>query len=89
MAGMYGMDVDQIRTLGNQMQQKADEIKQIAQAISSQLQSAQWMGPDAERFRSDWQGQHVTALNNVAEAVRGAGQSALNNATEQEATSSR
>jgi len=87
MAQFTGMDVAAVRQLSTQMSAKADEIGQIASQLTNSLQGAQWVGPDRERFLSEWQGQHVAALNRVVEGLRAASQTANRNAQEQEAAS--
>jgi hypothetical protein len=89
MAGMKGMDVDAVQKLGQQMQNKSDDIKTIVNQIQSLVGGAQWVGPDADRFRNDWESNLKNQLNNTADALHGAGQSALNNATEQAGVSDR
>ena len=63
------------------------EQHHIHALVRTQLDGAQWLGPDAEKFRSEWKGQHVTALNQVAMAVSDAGRAAMGNANAQETTS--
>jgi len=46
-----------------------------------------WKGPDAEKFRSEWSGSHVTALAKVAQALEEAGKQATKNAAQQEEAS--
>jgi hypothetical protein len=45
------------------------------------------MGPDADTFRSEWSGNHMTSLTKVAEALKDAGQKATRNAEEQSTAS--
>lgn len=81
-----GMDVGQVQNLGNQLKNQAGQIDQIVNHINSlaaELQAA-WKGKDAQDFDGWWQQQHRPALQHAAEAIRGLGQSALNNATEQQ-----
>ena len=87
MAQFTGMDIAGVRQLSQQMNAKADEIQSIGQQLTSALQSAQWVGPDRERFLSDWQGQHMQALSRVVEALRDASMRANRNADEQEQAS--
>jgi uncharacterized protein YukE len=84
---MFGMDIQQVRQLSTQLSQKASDIEQILSSLSSQLNSTQWEGPDANQFRNDWTGQHTTALRNVANALRDASAKATQNASQQEQTS--
>lgn len=79
-----GMDIAAVRSLATQMTHSASEIQQLASQLTSQLQSASWVGPDRERFVSDWQSTHVTQLNQVVQALNDAAQRANQNAQEQE-----
>jgi len=87
MATFTGMDIAQVRQLSQQMNTKADEIRNIMQQLTSALNSAQWVGPDRERFVGEWQSQHCAALNNVIQGLQAASQTANKNAQEQEAAS--
>lgn len=88
MPGQFtGMDIAAVRQLSQQMKAKADEIRTLSQQLTGQLQNAQWVGPDRDRFTNDWQSQHVAALNRVAEGLEHASQAADNNASQQEQAS--
>jgi uncharacterized protein YukE len=86
-----GMDVEAVTGLGHQLQSQADAINGVISAVDGivrQLESV-WQGNDARQFAEWWNTQHKPALHNAEEAVRGLGQSALNNASDQAATSGR
>lgn len=86
-----GMDVEAVTGLGHQLQNQADAINQViatVDGIVSQLEGA-WQGNDARQFADWWNSQHKPALHNAEEAVRGLGQSAINNANDQAAVSNR
>jgi len=87
MASFTGMDIAQVRNLSTQLNSKADEIRNIMNQLTNALQSAQWVGPDRERFVGEWQSQHCSALNNVIQGLEAASQTANKNAQEQEAAS--
>jgi len=87
MASFTGMDIGAVRTLASQLSAKADEIDAIANGLSSQLDGVQWVGFDADSFRSDWQSTHRIQLHNVATALRDASTRATANATQQEQAS--
>ncbi len=89
MAGFIGMDVEQVRSLANQLGQKAQTIDEVISSITSTLANTEWRGQDADQFRSDWEGNLTTQLRNVAQTLRDTEQRANNNATEQEQTSSK
>ena len=84
---MFGMDIAQVRTLATSLNTKAGEIDTIVNRVTSELQSTQWKGPDAENFRSDWNGALTKQLRNVAQQLRDASQRATRNANEQEQAS--
>jgi hypothetical protein len=83
------MDVEAVKTLGDQMKRKAGDIERIIQDVQTLVGGASWEGPDAVRFRDDWQNCLSGNLRTVATALEGAGQSAMNNAQEQHDVSQR
>jgi len=84
---LYGADIEQVQQLSNQLNAKASEIQNVISQLSSAISSVNWMGPDADRFRSDWQGQHVAQLKQVVSALQTASQNARRNAQEQQTAS--
>lgn len=85
---VWGLDVQQVRQLSSQLNQKAGEIESVLSTLTSALANTQWEGPDAVSFRNEWSGQHTGALRQVANALRDAGSKAAQNAAAQETTSS-
>jgi hypothetical protein len=86
MSNKVGMDIELVRSMGQTMQAKADELANgVVPMLDRLVQNipAVWKGPDANMFRDWWTGQHRTHLLAVAHDLRGLGQSALNNAHEQ------
>lgn len=88
MAQVIGMDPQAVRELARQLDTSAGQIEQIRSQLTSKLSATQWIGNDAQQFRSDWQSTHVAALNRVVEALKQASQTANRNAQAQEQTSS-
>jgi len=84
MSQFTGMNIAEVRQTANLLNSKADEIQSAQQQLTQSLQGTAWVGPDRERFLSDWQSQHVAALNRVVEGIREASRRALSNADEQE-----
>lgn len=84
---VWGLDVQQVRQLSTQLNQKASDIDSILTSLTSALNGTQWEGPDATQFRNDWTGQHTSSLRQVAQALRDAASKAQQNATAQEQTS--
>ncbi|MCW1806495.1 WXG100 family type VII secretion target [Brachybacterium squillarum] len=88
MNATQGMNVEEVRRMANQLRDAAEEITRIEQELTSGLEEVDWTGPDADRFRGEWSGEMVPALQQVMKAVAELGQTADSNAAEQEATSS-
>lgn len=84
---VFGQDVEQVRQLGTQLNTKAGDIESVISQLTSAVNSVQWMGPDAERFKSEWQGQHVPRLRQVVSALQQASTDANRNANEQQQAS--
>ncbi|WP_155943142.1 hypothetical protein [Mycobacterium sp. 141] len=56
--------------------------------MSSQLSSTRWVGEDADRHRSQWQGEAAPSIRAAVGALRGASERLQRNANEQEQASS-
>jgi uncharacterized protein YukE len=67
---LYGMDINAARDLVRVMNGDADTINQLTARLTQHLEGTPWYGPDAQRFRSDWSGQYVPALQNVVRALQ-------------------
>lgn len=83
---MQGMDVNEVRNIGNQLKHQANEIQQVIAQVDAAINHALnvWQGNDANQFHDWWNSQHKPALTHAQQAIDGLGQSALNNAVEQE-----
>lgn len=87
MSNFTGMDINNVRQLAVQLDQRAEEIRTLMTHLTSSLQDAQWVGPDRDRFVSDWQSTHCQQLNHVIQGLTDAATRARTNATEQETAS--
>ncbi|MDP5228432.1 MULTISPECIES: hypothetical protein [Arthrobacter] len=85
--GIWGADVNQLRTLGKKLQHGADVLNDQRTQLAATLNGTQWMGPDADSFRNEWDSVHFPALVNAAHALSEAGTRAAQNANEQEIAS--
>ncbi|WP_341856055.1 WXG100 family type VII secretion target [Brachybacterium sp. GPGPB12] len=83
-----GMNVDEVKRMSGQARDAAEEITRIEQELTRGLEDVDWTGPDADRFRGQWSGEMVPALQQIMNAVNELGDTADRNAAEQEATSS-
>jgi uncharacterized protein YukE len=83
---MVGMDVNDVRNIGNQLKHQAGEIQNVIAQVDTLIANAltSWQGHDATQFQDWWNSQHKPALTHAQQAIDGLGQSALNNAAEQE-----
>lgn len=84
---VWGLDVEQVRQLSSRLNSEAQSIQQILSTLTNQLNNTQWTGPDAEHFRSDWNGSHTAALKSVINALQDASSKASQNASAQEQVS--
>ena len=69
-----GANVEHLDRLARLMDQECSRIEQAAQQIGGEVQSAWWMGADADRFRGEWQGQYAPQLRQVASALQSTAQ---------------
>lgn len=83
MSMSHGMNVDEVRALGDLLKRKAGDIRALVSEVESKVHSTAWEGPDARAFKDQWWPEHKQNLNQVAERLEGFGQSAQNNAQEQ------
>lgn len=71
MAGFYGADIAQLRSLAGVMGKAADAISlqgtQLSNAINS---TTAWQGRDATVFKGDWNSQHRQSLMKAATMLR-------------------
>ncbi|GAA2863844.1 hypothetical protein [Paenarthrobacter ilicis] len=71
MAGFYGADIAQLRSLAGVMGKAADAISlqgtQLSNAINS---TTAWQGRDATVFKGDWNSQHRQSLMKAANMLR-------------------
>ncbi len=81
---VLGADVDQLRVLARMFGDAADRLNGAQRDATARLQSADWKGLDAERFRSQWHGESTGLLRTVEFALRSAKADIERNATEQE-----
>lgn len=81
---LVGADVEQLRQLARSFTQAADRLEGTVREVTGRLSSTPWTGPDAHRYRSQWQGQSIVAVRGVVTAMRQAADALQRNATEQD-----
>ena len=82
-----GADVEQLDSLALRFNAVADELDGMVNQLGSQIHSAWWQGSDADRFRSDWDGQYRTNLIAVSNRLRDTATAVTQQANQQRATS--
>jgi hypothetical protein len=87
MSGFVGADVEALRLLGAQLGSQAEELEGLTKRLTARVESAQWRGPDGDRFRSDWSGRYSAMIRSAAFAIRGASEAAKSNAAQQDSAS--
>ncbi|OFI39073.1 hypothetical protein BIU82_15625 [Arthrobacter sp. SW1] len=88
MAGFYGADVAQLRSLAGVMGKAADTIAlqgtQLTQLINS---TTAWKGQDASTFKNEWNGKHRQSIIKAASMLRSGASELKKHANQQEFTS--
>ncbi|MFV8228602.1 hypothetical protein [Mycolicibacterium fortuitum] len=85
---LVGADVDQLRKLARQLDASADTLRSAAKSLGSLTSDVSgWRGVDADRFRSDWSGVSIPAVNGTVDALRRGAEMIRRNADEQEQAS--
>ncbi|SEC85203.1 hypothetical protein [Arthrobacter woluwensis] len=83
---LFGMDVEQGKAFGKKLDQGADRLAQLSKDISSSLASSPWKGPDADGFKSEWNG-HRHTLTAASHALHAAARTMREQVREQEVAS--
>jgi hypothetical protein len=85
--GIYGADIDELRTLSRSLAQSGSSLKRVESTVSSLVQSAAWKGADGDRFRSEWSSTLRPMLSRTSESLQDQATSLLKHADEQEMAS--
>lgn len=87
-AGMYGADVEQLRSLAKNFESSGFNLLNIIRTLDRYINSTDaWRGPDAERFRANWNGRYRLAVMRSAEALNEGAVALAQNAEEQQQAS--
>jgi hypothetical protein len=82
-----GMNLAEVRQLSEQLRGGAETLRAIVSAVDGRVSHTSWVGADADRFKYEWWPGHRQLVLQAADHIQGLGQSARNNADEQERTS--
>ena len=78
-----GADVEQLEMLGRKFEEEAQKIETTVSTIASQVTAIWWHGPDADRFRNEWQTTYTSNLRQVIQHLQQAGSNCRTQATQQ------
>jgi uncharacterized protein YukE len=84
---MYGADIATLRSLAAQLDRAADQLDGHRTFLGNAIQQSAWLGPDADRFRGEWQGQLSTRVAASARLLRETAATVRQNADQQERAS--
>lgn len=87
--GMEGMDVAAVTALASELNVAGEEIRSMGTSLTSHLEGTFWEGDDATAFRSNWDGELMPLLQQIATSVSELGTEAERQAAGQSATSGR
>ncbi len=78
-----GMNIAEVEALALTLRKSADELAGFAAVLNRLVTTAAWQGPTAAKFKQQWWPQHRTRVGQIEANIRGFGQSAVNNASDQ------
>lgn len=82
-----GADTEQVRAHGERCTTAAGRLGELFSSLTSTVQAVQWVGPDAERFRADFDGRVGSSLRAAAEDLRTRAGELAGHADQQDETS--
>jgi hypothetical protein len=68
MSGFYGADTEQLRGFGDLLGTATGRLSELSSQLAGQVNSVEWVGSDADAFRSDFSGR-VNGLFDSAEGL--------------------
>lgn len=89
MAGFFGADVEQLHLLERVLSQQAEQLEAVVSRLSARITSVEWRGPDAQKFKTEWQDHLSGNLRASANRLRDASGQVAGNARQQEEASGR
>jgi len=85
---MYGADIEALRLLADRFEEGSGTLETVVATVEGAIpQEDGWSGPDAEGFRQEWTGSHLTRLRDTAAALSDVAGKVRANADAQESTS--
>ncbi len=84
--GIVGMNVQLIQEMSAGMEREAQELSSAMASLAAAMARVPWSGPDADRFRAEWEGQQRQISQTIAD-LRRVAQVARDHAQRQDQTS--
>ncbi|MFJ6155367.1 hypothetical protein ACIQF8_00330 [Pseudarthrobacter sp. NPDC092184] len=85
--GLYGADIEQLRSLSKSMGQSGQHLLNTERQVSSLISNSAWKGNDAGQFRREWSSNLRPMLNKASQSLIDASRTLLTQADEQETAS--
>lgn len=88
MAGLYGADIAQLRSLAQDFQRASESLQLQGKSLTNAIVSTTaWVGNDATGFKSEWNSSHRQTLTAAVHLLEKGSKALRSNADEQERTS--
>ncbi|HSU48684.1 MAG TPA: hypothetical protein VLJ40_17435 [Arthrobacter sp.] len=85
--GLYGADIEQLRSLSKSMDRSGSRLMDTERQISSLVSSVDWKGNDGGRFRREWSDTWRPMMKQTSQSLLDASKILLTQADEQEQAS--
>lgn len=83
---LWGQDIEQVRELSRKFETSAQNLESARQLIDGVVFGFDGWGPNVDQMRDMWSGDLAPSLTQIADALRGAGDKAAQNADDQQET---
>lgn len=82
-----GMNPDEGRDVALEIQKAGDQVVEKIDEVTNLVNSVEWVGPDYDAYRDEWNAFVNGAVNNLVEAFKAKGDELNKHAKEQDTTS--
>ena len=85
--GMFGANTEVLRQIAGQFRTEGGDTRDAGTTSNSEVQDVEWIGPDADRFREDYESVVLAGIQALAEALEGLDTDLIKHADDQDRTS--
>lgn len=82
-----GMDPEEGRAVATEITRTGEQILEFFDTVTSVVNSVDWIGPDYDAYRDDWNTFISGPINGLIEALNAKGEELNNHAEQQDSTS--